>query len=439
MNDIKALTDRLFRSDGRSFIEVLYELGELERMIVALEKHVPAAVLEIDTPESNIPGISAEDGRIFHNVLALIQGSNAPGASVHAAEVQALRRQLAHTVFSVKEWELQYEVQVQLWKEKEQLAKTLSKSSDQFTYGSTSFAFWCALCTSDGWKAHIRAYIQRAQLAKIVAAGDTAEGPTIPLRVCVFGSSQGLLAYFTAVCVLLEFYCAIYGGSTSVAPPVEAKVSTEPDRVAGASGEAKVSTEPDRVSGASGEAKVSTEPDRVSGASAEEATANFPPGWSMSDLAVVCEGCEVMPLLFARAELVGRGLSAPGASVSVSFHLLDMLAADVSAMDVVVLTSLCWDKSTRKAVALKLHRELKPGALVVEYTADLFKAAGVDADGIPAVPTPADTTVQPDAAPLGSAASVTKEGVLFKLHSILQGECTWNTEQKLFLFHTIGA
>lgn len=38
----------------------------------------------------------------------------------------------------------------------------------------------------------------------------------------------------------------------------------------------------------------------------------------------------------------------------IQFHLQDMMTADLSRADVVVLTSLCWDEETRAAVVAKV-------------------------------------------------------------------------------------
>jgi hypothetical protein len=127
MKDIKGLTDRLFGSDGKCFIEVLYELGELERMIVALEKHVPTEKLDVDIHDSSLCGAGS---LMFQNATSLISAAD---VSDHGELVASLQGQLSHTIFSVKEWELKYEVQAQLWKEKEQMSAMLQKSSDQFT------------------------------------------------------------------------------------------------------------------------------------------------------------------------------------------------------------------------------------------------------------------------------------------------------------------
>lgn len=57
---------------------------------------------------------------------------------------------------------------------------------------------------------------------------------------------------------------------------------------------------------------------------------------------------------------------------NIEFKLGDMLSADVSHSDIVVLTSLCWDKQTKTKVAHKLSKELKNGCIVVDYQCDTF-------------------------------------------------------------------
>jgi len=55
-----------------------------------------------------------------------------------------------------------------------------------------------------------------------------------------------------------------------------------------------------------------------------------------------------------------------------------MMHADVSQTDVLVLTSLCWDKETRKRVAHKLSSEMKLGSVVVDYRGETFSDFGLD-------------------------------------------------------------
>ena len=59
----------------------------------------------------------------------------------------------------------------------------------------------------------------------------------------------------------------------------------------------------------------------------------------------------------------------------------DMLQADISKADVVILTSLCWDNNTRDRVSYKLAAELSPGALVVDYQTDTFERVGLEVRG----------------------------------------------------------
>lgn len=57
---------------------------------------------------------------------------------------------------------------------------------------------------------------------------------------------------------------------------------------------------------------------------------------------------------------------------NIELKLGDMLNADVSHSDIVVLTSLCWDKQTKTQVAHKLSKELKDGCIVIDYQSDTF-------------------------------------------------------------------
>jgi hypothetical protein len=95
-----------------------------------------------------------------------------------------------------------------------------------------------------------------------------------------------------------------------------------------------------------------------------------------NDVRVEISGWEVLPALHDMAQDILANVESDVCNIK--GYQEDMNKADVSECDVVVLTSLCWDKKTRGKVAAKLARELPPGAVVVDYRDDTFSEFGLD-------------------------------------------------------------
>ena len=74
-----------------------------------------------------------------------------------------------------------------------------------------------------------------------------------------------------------------------------------------------------------------------------------------------------MPILFDVA--VQTAVAAQ--ITNVSFICADLLTVDLSCRDVVLLASQCWDQVLLAAVRTKLLCELRDGALVLDYSAQL--------------------------------------------------------------------
>jgi len=95
-----------------------------------------------------------------------------------------------------------------------------------------------------------------------------------------------------------------------------------------------------------------------------------------SDERVCISGWEIIPCLHEIADDIMRNVSTELSHIQV--HLQDMLRADLSDFDVVVLTSLCWDSHTRLKIAKKLSQDLRRGSLVLDYREDTFSQFGLD-------------------------------------------------------------
>eukprot|EP00873_Tetraselmis_striata_P044725 jgi/Tetstr1/464989/TSEL_009720.t1 len=83
-------------------------------------------------------------------------------------------------------------------------------------------------------------------------------------------------------------------------------------------------------------------------------------------------GYELLPGLVAFAEQ----LAAEHQVAGVRFVPGDMLACDLSSAGLVMLASQCWDAELVAAAGAKLAAELRPGALVVDYTGALVPVLG---------------------------------------------------------------
>jgi len=94
-----------------------------------------------------------------------------------------------------------------------------------------------------------------------------------------------------------------------------------------------------------------------------------------SDVKIV--GYEIMPTLHSISVALKTAYMP---NMNLEFKLQDMFTADVSDADLIVLTSLCWDKGTRKRVALKLSSEVRslPPPLVIDYRTNTFSEFSLD-------------------------------------------------------------
>ena len=90
------------------------------------------------------------------------------------------------------------------------------------------------------------------------------------------------------------------------------------------------------------------------------------------------DGYEVLPCLVNLGDRLRERYCTSGSNIA--FHLKDMLEVDVSQCAVVVLTSLCWDSATRRAVSSKLSKECPAGCIVMDYQ-DIMRESGLEARG----------------------------------------------------------
>lgn len=172
---------------------------------------------------------------------------------------------LSTVIERVRYFEKSFEFQQNLWQDKENASLSLSCSTDQFSYGTSSFSLFSNLFKHKSFQRRMKS-----------------EGP----KVVVFGSSIGLLSFYVAL--------------------------------------------------------------------------TFPK--------CKCFGYEVLPSLHEKANY----LKSEYEINNVEFYLKDMIKADLSQADIVILASLCWDRQTKLAVSNKLAVELQQSSLVVDYCSDSF-------------------------------------------------------------------
>jgi hypothetical protein len=351
LRDLDEISNRLFATAGNAANTLMEEITEIEESLSRFLK-----------PE--------EDKRIDDSHTS---------AEASEGGVEGILEILRQTVEKVRVLERSWEFQLQLWNEKKDLCKQLDCSTDQFTYGSSSFATWKKVACSPCFR-------------RAMHAG---------AKAVIFGSSTGLLAFYTS---------ALYPQST-------------------------------------------------------------------------CVGYEVAPSLHAHASKLCKEFPV----ANIEFRLEDMLTANITDANIVILTSLCWDEITRQSVAVKLAKELLPGSVVIDYRDSTFsivplldmdrshyspslvparftksnegpvechadKTHGKTPDGHRGVKalrklySPHDLFAKAELGNMGNSentsgmnacipsSSTYRPYRVFKLGGIVQGVCSWNDAQRIYLY-----
>lgn len=125
MKDIKRCTNSLFVQNGSNYMTVLHDIGEMELSICALEKSIP----RIEN-SSSIASSTDNDGNSVSKQMFELRNDYAILESQYARK---LISSVDNIVKCIKAWEMLYEVQYQLWCEKQKLSVELMKTIDQFT------------------------------------------------------------------------------------------------------------------------------------------------------------------------------------------------------------------------------------------------------------------------------------------------------------------
>jgi len=166
-------------------------------------------------------------------------------------------------------------------------------------------------------------------------------------------------------------------------------------------------------------------------------------------------GIEIMPCLHNLAQSL---LAVDANSFNnVTFSLQDMLTHNLAGYDMIVLTSLCWDKETRQKVAYKLSSEIDRNCVVIDYRADSFSEFGLDQDNSYYTSSIVDKRRHADHI-ISKCDVELLSGILFdalleankqkvdglrqpkrfKLAGLLEGDVSWNCNQRLYIYVTVA-
>ena len=163
-------------------------------------------------------------------------------------------------------------------------------------------------------------------------------------------------------------------------------------------------------------------------------------------------GIEIMPCLHNLAQSL---LSEDSTCFdNITFNLQDMFTHNIAGYDMVVLTSLCWDKETRQKVAHKLSTELDRDCVIIDYRADTFAEFGLDQDNSYYTSSSdskrhSDRVISRcDVAVLReilynaldsnkSRSDVLRQPKRFKLVGLVEGDVSWTSNQRLYIYVTV--
>jgi hypothetical protein len=166
-------------------------------------------------------------------------------------------------------------------------------------------------------------------------------------------------------------------------------------------------------------------------------------------------GIEIMPCLHDIAQSL-RTEEYFNVFDNIAFTLQDMLNCSFAGYDLIILTSLCWDKETRRKVAHKLSTELDRHCVVVDYRADTFAEFGLDQDNsyyaVSSDSKRADRIISTcDVAVLreilhqvlldtndSKRREESQRKKQFKLVGLVEGDVSWTSNQRLYIYVTVA-
>jgi len=285
--DLQKITQSLLILEGANALECDEELDEVEKVVNRLALAGNGVEGENRLPSQKSRVASPCGDSMFYNTLEKI-------------------------MTNMSELERTFSFQLALYKSKLAAAEATKCSFEQFTYGSSSFQIWKTLIEHQVVKNALEVCysMKKRQKQKLL------QSPV----VVIFGSSMGLLGFFTH-CLYPSAHVIGY----EILPTLHAKALEFQIQF-----ECGIET---IIKSTSASAKNRS-------LNIYEKHANY----------------TNRPIHNERGKLV--------------FILRDMMEADIRDADAVILTSLCWDLETRKQVAMKLSRELvKPSSVVIDYQA----------------------------------------------------------------------
>lgn len=164
LKDLQAASDLLFRSHGTDIAGCNDTLQDVNNTITKLK--ICQTEASDSTTRQREKELEVED----YSLYAKLELEN---------DMDLLS--LSYISRCVKQIESTFQFQLQLWQEKQSVHASLNCSTEQLTYGSTNFSLWHRLMTEcTAIKEMLAPALNRAQ------------------HVAIFGSSQGLLAFYTS-------------------------------------------------------------------------------------------------------------------------------------------------------------------------------------------------------------------------------------------------
>ena len=166
LKDIYKLTEKLFEHGGSNAVDIIEQLGEIDDLLAKLNDKRKG--LGLDNDELN--RLKQDETHLHSDII------NCP----------ITFKSLQDIILNVKQSEKTFSFQHSLWLEKKATAKVLDCSIEQLTYGSSSIDLWMKLVDNNLWKDAIDSNVP-------IDDGDD-DKP----KVVIFGSSQGLLSFYSS-------------------------------------------------------------------------------------------------------------------------------------------------------------------------------------------------------------------------------------------------
>jgi hypothetical protein len=188
LGDIEKITDKLFSCDGLKAHQVIKDLSGV-KLIISKLNCSETNIIYIDN-NNNKSNESIESIQTNLNKIWKLKDNTNTNLDDDLIPIPS---SLLLLLENTRQLEKTFSFQHRLWIEKRLLSDLLNCTVDQFTYGSSGFDLWVELNSHHSWINAIK--------------NDNIPNNIKPI-INIFGSSQGLLAFFTAA---MNPYCHCIG------------------------------------------------------------------------------------------------------------------------------------------------------------------------------------------------------------------------------------